>query len=321
VSVPVRARVARVLSATVLGALALAGLLGCAKLDAALSPDALAHYEGGFDPARHDAGPLPELKQERPLVFVVPPYYSAEISKTAAKALEQWMKDTAGLDVTVVSPAAYAVEPVATGLASGSIDVAELTTYAYALVAQRGVQTAPIAATVANGSATYGSYLVVRRDSPIESVTDLRGKKLAFVDPISTSGYLLPARWLREHGYDLQKDLVVSFAGSHPVAVQQLRDGVVDVAAVSSDLLVGNTGLAGPLRVIGKAGRIPYDVIVARGDLEPAILARVRAALLRLSIHDEQGRAALKAFSAVDAFMPVPPGHYDDMLSLAKGTP
>ena len=103
--------------------------------------------------------------------------------------------------------------------------------------------------------------------------------------------------------------------------MQQLRDGVVDVAAVSSDLLVGNSGLAGPLRVIAKAGRTPYDVIVASATLDPVVAQRLRAALLALSIHDEKGRAALKAFSAVDAFMPIPKGHYDDVMALAKVPP
>src|SRR6185503_20917667 len=124
--------------------------------------------------------------------------------------------------------------------------------------------------------------------------------------------------YLKEHGVDVEKDVTVIFTGSHPGSLEHVRDGTVDVAAVSSDLLIGNAGLAGPLMVLAKAGRMPYDVIVARKDLDPRIVALVRTALLRLSIHDERGRAALRAFSAIDGFMPIPPGHYDGVKALAK---
>jgi phosphonate transport system substrate-binding protein len=282
--------------------------------------DPLASYTGGFDPARLDAGPLPEVKSPlgRPLVFVVPPFYAAEVNQGAAIALQSWLGERIGVPVEIQTPAAYAHESLALGLSNGTIDVAELSPYGFVLMEQRHLGVIPLVATVANGSSTYAAYFVVKRGAPIEKLADLKGKRVAFIDRFSTSGYLLPMYFLRNHGFDVERDFVLSFAGSHPEAVAQVRDGTVDAAAVSSDLLIGNSGLAGPLRVIAKAGRIPYDVIVVRKDLDPAIAARVRAALLTLSIHTEEGRTALKAFSAVDAFMPVPSGHYDEVRALAR---
>lgn len=77
-------------------------------------------------------------------------------------------------------------------------------------------------------------------------------------------------------------------------------------------------GLAGPLVVIAKAGRTPYDAIVARATLDPKIVHRVQNPLLRLSIHTEEGRSALRASSSVDGFMPIPPGHCDSVIALAR---
>jgi ABC-type phosphate/phosphonate transport system substrate-binding protein len=85
--------------------------------------------------------------------------------------------------------------------------------------------------------------------------------------------------------------------------------------------LIGNTGLGGPLVIVAKAGRAPYDVIVARKGLDAHIASAIRTALLRLSIHDAKGRSALRAFSSVDGFMPVPTGHYDAVRALAKKAP
>ena len=44
----------------------------------------------------------------------------------------------------------------------------------------------------------------------------------------------------------------------------------------------------------------------------------MQAALLRLSIHTEEGRSALRTFSSVDGFMPIPAGHYDAVTALAR---
>lgn len=307
-------------------AVALVATCGCGRrmeraLQEKLEGDPLAGYRGGHDPERMDAGPLPALDESvlgRPLVVVLPAYYASEINVGAAVELQRLLSERVGIPVVIRSADAYGHEALVRGLSDGTVDVADVAPYTFAVLEQRRIGAVPIVATVSHGSSSYGSYLVVRRGSPIQTLEDLRGKRLALVDPLSTSGYLLPIHLLRRHGFDPERDLVVSYAGTHPKAVEQVRDGVVDAAAVSSDLLIGNSGLAGPLRVIAKAGRIPHDVIVARHDLDPAIVARLRVTLLGLSIHDERSRAALKAFSAVDAFMPVPPGHYDEVLKLAR---
>jgi phosphonate transport system substrate-binding protein len=297
---------------------ALLFIAGCTRSGA---EEPLAAFSGGFDPTRYDAGVLPELAPDslgRPLRFNVPPFYSESVAEGAARELERYLEEQLKIDVDVVTPRAYSYAELADALGRGEVDVAELSPYQFALVAQQGIAVEPLVASVAHGASSYGSYLVVKQGSHIARLADLKGKRVGMVDPMSTSGFLLPARHLREHGFDLDRDLTLTFLGSHPAAMQAVLDGEVDAAAVASDLLIGHAGLAGPLVVIAKAGRMPYDVIVARPGLDPAVVARVRAALLRLSIHDERGRAALRTFSACDGFMPVPPGHYDDIHALAR---
>lgn len=306
------------------------GLTIALALTIACTPDeyrGLDAFQGGFDPVRYDAGPLPSLDDVdgrnngglgRPLRFNVPPFYAEKLLEGAVRDLDAFLEKETGLDVEVLAPAAYSYNDIADALVRGDVDIAELSPYQYALMSLHGNTIVPIAATVAHGASTYGSYIVVRQGSPIGSVEDLRGKKIAFVDPLSTSGYLLPAAFLRERGFDLDKDVQVVFSGSHPNALAAVKNGDVDAAALSSDLLIGQAGLAGPLVVIAKAGRMPYDAIVARATLDPKIVRRVQAALLRLSIHTEEGRSALRTFSSVDGFMPIPPGHYDSVIALAR---
>ena len=280
-------------------------------------------FEGGFDPVRFDGGPMPVLATKngalgRALRFNIPPFYASALSEGGVVALDTWLERETGLDVEIRAPAAYSYAEIADALVRGEVDVAELSPYQFALTALRGNAVVPLAATVAHGASTYGSYIVTREGSAVRNIADLKGRKIAFVDPLSTSGWLLPAAFLRERGIDLDGGTQVVFTGSHPTALAAVKAGDVDAAAVSSDLLIGEAGLAGPLVVIAKAGRMPYDAIVARADLDPDVLTLVRTALLRLSIHTQEGRAALRAFSSVDGFMPVPPGHYDAVIALAK---
>ncbi|MBI1948776.1 MAG: PhnD/SsuA/transferrin family substrate-binding protein [Deltaproteobacteria bacterium] len=292
--------------------------VGC-RLDAG---DPLAGFGGGFDPVRFDAGVLAPATLTRPLRFAVPPYYSDELAAGSAAALERYLEQSCGFDVELTASVAYD-QRVVEQLRQGELDVAELSPYQYADAMRAKAPLVPLAATVARGSASYGSYLVVKAGSPLHTIDDLRGGKrlsLALVAPLSTSGYALPLFFLIDHGIAIGKDVELVLSGSHPASMNAALDGRVDVAAVSSDLLIGNVGLAGQFAVLAKVGRMPNDLVVARANLDPAALRLVERALLRLSIHDAEARAALRAFSPVDGFMPVPPGHYDEIAALAERT-
>jgi phosphonate transport system substrate-binding protein len=296
-----------------------ASAASCSRRD-----DALAAFEGGFDPTRYDAGPVTPVdasKLGRALIFAVPPFYAEKIADGAAHDLATYLEHETGVAVEVKASSAYDYNAIVDSLVRGDVDIAELSPLQYALADEHGIGIVPLAASVANGASTYGSYLVAGRGADIHDVRDIKGKRVAFVDPLSTSGFLLPALFLQQHGFDLDKDIHAQFAGSHPAALALVKDGTVDVAAVSSDLLIGNAGLGGPLVVVAKAGRAPNDVIVARKGLDNQIQSVVRTALFRLSIHDVNGRSALRAFSSVDGFMPVPAGHYDAVRVLAKKMP
>lgn len=303
-----------------LGALCVIFALGACRRTPSIDED-LAAFPGGFDPTRFDAGVLPEVSdaaRARPIRFRIPRFYDTTGDAEAERALERYLEDSTGLDVALQAASSSSYLGIASGLEHGDMDVAELSPYQFALAIRREPGLVPLVASVARGASSYASYIVVPRTSSVRAISELRNRRVAFVDPMSTSGYVVPALFLQDNGLDLARDIDVVFAGSHRAALAAVREGRADAAAVSSDLLVGVTGPGGSFVVLAKAGRMPYDVIVARAGLEPAVIARLRAALLRLSIHDDVGRRALRSFSSVDGFMPVPDHHYDEVLKLAE---
>jgi len=277
-----------------------------------------------FDPTRalDDEGAEGGVEGGEPsevaLVFGVTPFVTPERQAPWLARLETYLSRTVGVPVTTRVSETF--EDAIDALDDGSFDVALLSPFTYVTARARIPTLHALATAVAHGSATYASYLVVERESEIRTVSDVRGKRLGLVDPLSTAGHVLPRAWLARHGIDIDTDVVLSWRGSHDAAYAALVAGAIDVAALSSDTLVNDDalGIAGPVRVLAKTGRVPCDALVARPGLSPAMLARVRRAFLRLSIHDEEGRAILKDDNLIDGFMPIPPGHYDSVARAAE---
>lgn len=120
----------------------------------------------------------------------------------------------------------------------------------------------------------YFSGLVVRADSKIKSIKDLKGKSIVFVDPQSASGYLYPQVYLRKNNLKDESFKSVTFSGSHAASVEKLENKEADVAAVFVDDEKTNDGAwerfkknpKSKFRLLWVSAPIPNDPIVVRQD-------------------------------------------------------
>jgi phosphonate transport system substrate-binding protein len=91
-----------------------------------------------------------------------------------------------------------------------------------------------LAVSESKGDAVYYSGIFIPADSEIKSISDLRGKRMAFGDPSSTSSFNFPVAMLLAGGVDPSKDLSeVYITGSHSNSIAALVDGKVDACACS----------------------------------------------------------------------------------------
>src|SRR3712207_2288325 len=99
------------------------------------------------------------------------------------------------------------------------ISVVAVASFAY-ILAHDKFQTEVILASVLGGGKTYTGQIVAHVDSGITSVEQLQGKKFAFVDPSSASGFLYPNALLasRGIGYKTASSETI-FAGGHDKVV------------------------------------------------------------------------------------------------------
>ncbi|ODS58281.1 MAG: phosphonate ABC transporter substrate-binding protein [Agrobacterium sp. SCN 61-19] len=137
-----------------------------------------------------------------------------------------------GVEKVSLFPAAD-YDGVVQGLLGGTLDYAELGASAFAkvyLAKEDAVE--PILTTVqTDGSSGYYSIMVARKDSGITKIEDVKGKKLGYADPDSTSGYLVPLVTLPE-ALGAPVDQVVAstgFGGGHENLVLEVVKGTFDV--------------------------------------------------------------------------------------------
>ena len=103
------------------------------------------------------------------------------------------LKTAAGVSEVKIFPSPD-YNGVIQGLLGGTIDIASMGASSYAAIALKDPKAVdPILTyTGSDGSSGYYSIMVARKDSGIKTLADLKGKKLGFADPDSTSGYLVP---------------------------------------------------------------------------------------------------------------------------------
>jgi len=142
----------------------------------------------------------------------------------------------------------------------------------------------------AGGVSHYEAVILARAGSGITSYADLGGKTFCFVSRRSTSGFRVPRVMLRQNGVDPETDFRDRFfGGDHNDTLEMLRRGRCDAGSVYRNIWeqAEDTAAFEPL---GFFGPIPNEQYVAHPAVDPEVVNRVRAALLRL----EEGSAAAR---------------------------
>lgn len=197
----------------------------------------------------------------------------------------QYLSESTGMEVEPFVGADYTA--VIEALNSGHLDVAWFGPSEYILATEvvgSGVE-AFASAIQAEGTLPYKSSFIVRADSGIESLDDLKGKTLAFTDPASTSGHIFARYSLVQQGYDPEAFFQqIIYSGSHDACLLAVKNKQVDVAAISSRKLPGfvEGGLVeeGEVKIIFESTEIPADPITCRQDLPQDVKDKLKAAFL-----------------------------------------
>ena len=114
------------------------------------------------------------------------------------------------------------------------IDAALLGPFSYVLATtQADVEAFAITVTAKTMQPGYHAIIITQKDSPINSLQDIKGHTFAFVDPGSTSGYMVPsAFFVRENIVPEQDFKQVMYSGGHDASIVAVAEGKVEAASL-----------------------------------------------------------------------------------------
>lgn len=169
------------------------------------------------------------------------------------------------------------------------------------------------------GAEEYRSVLFARSDGGVEELADLRGRMIAFGEPFSTTGYLLPKAALVSSGYKMvnfadaaaivpDNEIGYVFSNDAENTMIWVLKGKVTAGAVNEDYFAALAGQRiGELRILYRSDVVPRNVVCARGNLDADVMRAVVSVLLEMD-EDAEGRVVLDGFGKTTEFEPFPQG-------------
>jgi phosphonate transport system substrate-binding protein len=197
---------------------------------------------------------------------------------------------------------------------NGRIDLAFFGPLSYCMAKDKA-SIEPFAAKLKNGSTTYKSVVIAGTSAGVNTIEDIRGKRMAYGDQASTSSHLIPKGVLARAGVK-PGDYSESFLGKHDAVALNVMRGNVDAGGLSQVIFKGLVDRksidAAKVKVIAESDPIPEYPWVMQSDLAPALKDKIRRSFL-----DLKDPAVLKPLKA-DGFAPIQDSDYDVIRNAAK---
>ncbi|MFZ9870325.1 MAG: phosphate/phosphite/phosphonate ABC transporter substrate-binding protein [Candidatus Kapaibacteriota bacterium] len=262
-----------------------------------------------------------------PIKIMLTPSTDAQAIIQNGDLLAAFIQDRTGLSVRVEVPNFYITVVEAFG--TDRADVAIMNTFSYLLAHAKYGANAVLRVTRRYGELSYRGEIIVRADRGIDSLPQLEGKTIAYVDPSSTSGYIYPKELLREHNITTKEEM---FAQGHNQVVMKVYQGDIDAGAVfysSPDTVTGEQldarckvstsypDVYDVVKILALTREIPNDPVVVRKGLPTEIRDAVIKALLEFQQLPE-GPAALMEIASIEGFVPTTDAAYGDVRSLVS---
>ena len=271
----------RLLTLVLTGALSLSLLAGCGSNNASSSSNTASGNDGAAE--------------KTTFTIAYAPNESTEQSSDARNGLATDLGEALGMKVEEIQASDY--NAIIEALRTGKADMAYMGPLSVALAVERA-DAEPIVMKAPGGDksqAVYHSVLIARADNDeINSIEDIKGKTMAFVDPDSTSGNLVPTSEIIKAfpNDNLDTDKLhtngdffeaVSFSGKHQAGLQAVIKGDVDVAPISDQILaseIANGNAAeGAVKIIHTSPAIPAEAMVVGTSVDDDLQAKLVAFL------------------------------------------
>ena len=251
---------------------------------------------------------------EETLTLTVHPYLPVKEIVTRFTPLADYLGKEIGRPVSVRVGRDYDEHIVHVG--KDRADIAFMGPSSYLMVVAKYGKKPLLARLETDGNPLFRGYFIVRQDSPLKSLADLKGKRMAFGDRDSTMSHLVPQYMLEKAGVPLDKLADYKFLGSHNNVVLAVLSGDFDAGAVKDEVF--DKYAKQGLRALANTPYYSDHVFVTRSTLAPGIIQALRSAMLRLK-DTPDGREILEAIKPhTTALVPAADTDYDNLRQVLK---
>jgi len=266
-----------------------------------------------MEPSAHTRG-----ERENGIRFAVASMVSLESTFQQYRQLVKRVCREAGYDETFVLRPSYV--DVRRALEEGQLDVAFVSTGTHVCAASGGRLKLLVQPEFRDGL-DYRALLIVPSNGSAKTLEDVRGGVMAFTDPESFTGCLVPSLVLAERGYTSASFFGRTvFTGSHDRSIQAVVQGIVDMAAVDSLIWEAakrdSPELVKRVKVIWSSEPFGPPPVVVPKALDASRQDALRHAFLSLD-DDEEGRRILSAIG-IERFVPARPEDYQGAIAVCK---
>lgn len=225
-----------------------------------------------------------KLKKDNEIIFGVNPFTSPENIKRNYVPILERVCSSFGFKARTIIVKSY--DALSEGISDGIIDVGWFSPFAYVHAHEKS-GALPIVTPRVGGKTSYRGYIIAKRGSGINKLSDLEGKNFGYVDVKSASGYLYAKHIFKVNG--MNPDTMFSntiFMGNHDKVIESVISGEIDGGATYNEALESakEKNLAvDDILILAETDDIPKDAIAIRPNMDENIKSMLTSAFINFN--------------------------------------
>ena len=190
-------------------------------------------------------------------------------------------------------------------------DIAYIGPVGYVHITQRYGSKPLLAKLEVEGTPHFHGMIITRTDSAIRTMKDLPGKSFAFGDLNSTMSHIVPRAMLRAAGVPVENLANYDYLGSHHDVALAVLGGYFDAGAIKQEVyaIYQERGL----RIVAQTPPISSHLFLARSNLAPELIARLRQALLAINQLPDKDKLLATMEDTATGILPASDQDYDEL--------
>lgn len=244
-----------------------------------------------------------DWKDPNTLVFTYTPVEDPAVYKDAFADFQKYLEEKTGKKVIYYTVQSNAAEVEA--IRSGRLHIAGFSTGPTGFAVNLGGYVPIAVKGYPDGFQGYNLIVVTKKDSGINTLADIKGKRIAHTSASSNSGNLAPRAIFPQHGIVPDEDYTVVYSGKHDQSILGVAHGDYDAAPVASDVYnrMAEAGRinADEFKIVFTSPKFPTSSFGYAHNLHPDLVKKIVDAFYSYRFTPEMQ----ETFGKADRFYPI----------------